>query len=137
MTVRGLYSALAERGLKRINTPAQYRHCHYLPESYQIIKGHTPETAFLPYDDSFSVGRALEAVGHFGDRPVVMKDYVKSRKHEWEEACFIPSAADRAAAERVVRRFLELQEGDGRAGSSSASTSSSSRWRGIRRVECR
>ena len=41
-----------------------------------------------------------------------MKDFVKSRKHEWEEACFIPSASDRGAVERVVRRFLALQGPD-------------------------
>jgi hypothetical protein len=35
--------------------------------------------------------------------------FVKSRKHEWTDACFIPSAADRSAVERVVNRFLELQ----------------------------
>jgi len=43
---------------------------------------------------------------------VIVKDYVKSRKHEWEEACYIPSASDRASVERVVRRFLELQGED-------------------------
>jgi ATP-grasp domain, R2K clade family 3 len=37
---------------------------------------------------------------------------VKSQKHYWQEACFIPSASDRAAVERVVRRFLELQGED-------------------------
>jgi hypothetical protein len=34
---------------------------------------------------------------------------VKSRKHEWAEACYIPSAADREAVARVSGRFLELQ----------------------------
>ena len=48
----------------------------------------------------------------FGSAAVVVKDFVKSRKHEWAEACFIPSASDRAAVERVVRRFLELQGDD-------------------------
>ena len=42
----------------------------------------------------------------------MLKDFVKSRKHEWAEACFIPSASDRASVERVVRRFLELQDDD-------------------------
>jgi ATP-grasp domain, R2K clade family 3 len=37
---------------------------------------------------------------------------IKSRKHEWAEACYIPSAADAAVVERVVRRFLELQGDD-------------------------
>ena len=54
----------------------------------------------------------MEALAPFGDAPVVVKDFVKSRKHEWAEACFIPSAADRGAVERVVGRFLELQGDD-------------------------
>ena len=54
----------------------------------------------------------MEALAPFGDAPVVVKDFVKSRKHEWAEACFIPSAADREAVERVVGRFLELQGED-------------------------
>lgn len=44
-----------------------------------------------------------------GARPIVVTDFVKSRKHEWDSACYIPSAADDEAVERVVRRFLELQ----------------------------
>jgi hypothetical protein len=41
--------------------------------------------------------------------PGIVKDYVKSRKHEWEEACFIPDLSDTAAVSRVVGRFVELQ----------------------------
>src|SRR5215213_6453612 len=48
----------------------------------------------------------------FGDAPLVLKDYVKSQKHAWAEACFIPSAADRGSVERVVRRFIELQDAE-------------------------
>jgi hypothetical protein len=48
----------------------------------------------------------------FGSTSVIVKDFVKSRKHEWAEACFIPSASDGAFVERVVRRFLELQGDD-------------------------
>jgi hypothetical protein len=39
----------------------------------------------------------------------IVKDRVKSRKHEWEQACFIPDLADAAGLARVVRRFVELQ----------------------------
>jgi hypothetical protein len=48
----------------------------------------------------------------FGDAPIVVKDYVKSQKHYWNEACFIPSASDAASVERVVSRFIELQDGN-------------------------
>ena len=48
----------------------------------------------------------------FGAAPLVLKDFVKSRKHEWDEACYIPSASDRGSVERIVRRFLELVDDD-------------------------
>jgi len=54
----------------------------------------------------------MDALRVFGAGPVVLKDFVKSRKHEWATACFIPSAADRPSVERVVRRFVELQGPD-------------------------
>lgn len=38
-----------------------------------------------------------------------VKDFVKSQKHYWLEACYIPSAADLEQAARVVNRFLDLQ----------------------------
>jgi hypothetical protein len=52
----------------------------------------------------------MEALRPFGDRPVILKDFVKSRKHEWADACFIPAASDPAAVARVVGRFVELQD---------------------------
>src|SRR5450432_3294033 len=48
----------------------------------------------------------------FGEKPIIVKDYVKSRKHEWNEACYIPCASDRQAVERVVMGFLHLQGED-------------------------
>lgn len=40
----------------------------------------------------------------------VVKDYVKSRKHEWDEACYVPDLADPEALRRVVGRFVALQD---------------------------
>lgn len=37
-----LYGALKARGYVLINSPEQYRHCHYLTESYSVIEGLTP-----------------------------------------------------------------------------------------------
>jgi hypothetical protein len=105
---RLLYEALLAKGLRLLNDPAAYRHCHYLPESYPVIEGHTPKSVWTEVD----MDRVMERLGPFGPSPVVVKDYVKSQKHAWDEACFIPSASDRAAVERVVRRFLELQGPD-------------------------
>jgi hypothetical protein len=106
------YHALAGRGVRLVNDPAAYAHCHHLPESYPVIEGHTPRTVWLPGRGEFDRDTVMDLLRPFGDAPVVVKDYVKSQKHAWAEACFIPSAADRGQVERVVRRFLELQGPD-------------------------
>src|SRR5262245_10515770 len=77
------YTALQSRKLHLINTLEHYRHCHYLPESYDIIKDFTPKTVWTLYDDNFSFDKLMILLTPFGDRPIVLKDYVKSRKHEW------------------------------------------------------
>jgi hypothetical protein len=107
-----LYGALQARGIALINSPVVYRHCHYLPFSYPIIEGYTPRSVWLEAGAGLGIERIMEALRPFGAAPVIVKDYVKSRKHEWAEACYIPSAADRAAVERVVTRFLALQGDD-------------------------
>ncbi len=109
-----LYAALLDRNVRLINDPVAYRHCHYLPDSYERIAQWTPHTVWLPLKPGSTPSRETlrEVLSPFGNRPLVVKDYVKSRKHEWLEACFIPSAADFDAVYGVVRRFLELQGDD-------------------------
>ena len=51
----------------------------------------------------------MQALQSFGQSAVVLKDYVKSRKHEWLQACFIPNASQREIVEPIVNKFLELQ----------------------------
>lgn len=107
-----LYHELKSRNFVLINSPEEYRHCHYFPESYATIENHTPPSIFVPYDENFSFENLHEKLAAFGDKPLILKDYVKSRKHEWNDACFIASAANREAVEKTVARFLELQGED-------------------------
>ena len=109
---RALYDALQTRNLLLINSPDAYRHCHLLPASYDRIEAHTPRTIWLPLPECLDENKVRAALQTWGDKPVIVKDYVKSRKHEWHEACFIPDACDDVAALRVVARFLELQGDD-------------------------
>lgn len=108
----GLYEALQQKGLTLINTPASYRHCHYFPDNYSIIEPYTAKSVWLPYSGTLDMDAVTATLVPFEDRPLILKDYVKSRKHEWLEACFIPSATNRADVERVTTRFLELQGED-------------------------
>lgn len=104
-----LFDALNERNLRLINSAAAYRHCHWLPEWYPVLEGRTPRSIWLKWEGALPVEEILASARNFGDVPLIVKDYVKSRKHEWNEACFIPSATDAEAVERVTRRFIEGQ----------------------------
>ena len=108
-TYASLYEALFRRGLVLINTPEQYRHAHHLPVSYKAIQADTPRTVWTETGNAFDEATIRELLAPFGDAPVIVKDYVKSQKHYWEEACFIPSARDMTVVTRVVNRFIELQ----------------------------
>jgi len=107
-----LFDALLAKGVRLINDPVAYKHCHYLPDSYTKIEVHTPRSVWLSMAENPTIDKIMRAIEPFGNTPIIVKDFAKSRKHEWFEACFIHSATDRIAVERVVARFIELQEDD-------------------------
>lgn len=104
---RKLYEALNAKNITLLNTPEQYTHCHYLPNSFEIIRSKSMESEWIHARDIDSL--LQEKLLQFDDRPLIVKDYVKSRKHDWFEACYIPNAKVTDHAEKVIRRFIELQ----------------------------
>ena len=107
-----LYTALEAWQIRLINTPAAYRYCHYLPEWYPALSAYTPRSVWLDTGPAWDLDGVMALLQPFGAAPLILKDWVKSRKHEWAEACYIPAADDRAAVERVIRRFVDLQGPD-------------------------
>ena len=107
-----LYNGLLEKNIQLINNPIEYKFCHYLPESYEIIKEYTPKTTFKELTSEFRIEDFEKEISEFADKPIVIKDYVKSQKHYWSEACFIPKASDKEAVNSVIRKFIELQDSD-------------------------
>lgn len=99
---------LARRGLELLTSPEQYRYCHYLPEWYNDFREETPQSLWTVGSD-YELGAVAKT---FGQRALVLKDYVKSEKHYWKQACFIPSAQDPDHARSVVEKFLELRYGE-------------------------
>jgi len=105
-----LYESLKAKNFELINSPLSYKHCLYLPESYDLIKEHTPMTVWLKkvhFINSFD--KIHELIKVFGESPIIIKDFVESQKHYWNEACYIPNASDFNKVDNVVKRFLELQ----------------------------
>ena len=105
-----LYIAMSKRNLRLINTPEQYKYCHHLPESYELIKDATPRTEWLTiHEVEQNLSNLLRT---FGDCPVIVKDFVKSRKHEWFESFYIPNASDVNHSLKVVQNFIKKQGDD-------------------------
>ncbi len=101
------YKALLKKNVRLINTPEEYKTCHYLPLSYEFIKELTPATNWIEGDADFE--KIFELTKNFKDDPIIVKDFVKSQKHNWKEACFIPKASDKDSVKKIVSRFIELQ----------------------------
>lgn len=107
-----LYELLAAKNIHLINAPHQYLHCHHFPHSYPLIKNKTPKSVWLEPGEGHQIDLVMEKLSTFGDSPVILKDYVKSCKHDWKEACYISSASNRSEVQRVVDRFQVLQSDD-------------------------
>jgi hypothetical protein len=107
-----LAQALGMRGGGLLVGPEQYRAAHELPGWYKAFERVTPASVWR----SCRAGRVpaahdlAELAGRLAPGPGIVKDFVKSRKDEWEQACFIRDLRDTAGLVRVVRAFVELQE---------------------------
>lgn len=104
--------SLAARGYELINDCAAYAHSYSLPDWYEAIGGAsaTPRSIWFAGSQFDLDAIAASVAAAFRDQPVILKDYVKSRKHEWFDACFIRDASDATEVKRVTSNFLRLQD---------------------------
>jgi hypothetical protein len=103
-----LYAELQIHDVDLLTTPDAYRKAHEFPGWYLEIPKATPASAIIQKHE-ISMERLLSMAKEMLEQyehGIIIKDYVKSRKHEWEEACFIP---DMSKAEVVIANFLERQ----------------------------
>ncbi|MEV4812175.1 ATP-grasp domain-containing protein [Micromonospora avicenniae] len=104
-----LAELLAERGVTMRTSAAQYRRAHELPGWYPALAPVTPRSVWTTGPGRADFDRArLE----LGAGPAVLRDYVKSAKHHWDEAAFIPDTADADHAWRVASRMRQLRDDD-------------------------
>lgn len=103
---------LSGRGCTLLTGADTYRRAHELPGWYEEFAALTPRSRWLarrpgapPDPDELAA-----LAGPLGPGPGLVKDYVKSRKHEWDEACFVPELTDTARLTAVVERLFALQE---------------------------
>ncbi|CAM1342212.1 ATP-grasp domain-containing protein [Tenacibaculum amylolyticum] len=101
-----LYNGLLKKNIELVNSPIEYTHCHYLPNSYAKIVSKTPKSNWTKELTTESILKLTKA---FGDNSIIVKDFVKSEKHHWETACFIPNASNSENVLAVVNKFIELR----------------------------
>ena len=105
---RIFYDKLEAKGIILINTPEEYEKYHTLPGWYDDFRD---DTAKSVWEEQGTVESALLMAREL-EGPFIVKDYVKSRKHEWYDACFIKNIADKENAERIIRNFIKRQDAD-------------------------
>ena len=99
------YNLLLERGIQLINTPKEYAKYHLLPGWYKDFERFTP---FSIWSESKNIEDALKLTDGLGGA-FIIKDYVKSRKHEWYDACFIKDIRDKENTEKIINNFINRQ----------------------------
>ncbi|MFN4150735.1 MAG: ATP-grasp domain-containing protein, partial [Candidatus Sericytochromatia bacterium] len=111
-TYQLFYSSLESKNISLINKPDEYLNCHYFPYSYEIIKDKTPKSIYFDFDKNLDYTQIMKLLSVFNGKPILIKDYVKSQKHKWKDACFIHSSNDENEIKRVTDNFINLQGSD-------------------------
>ncbi|MEW2352738.1 ATP-grasp domain-containing protein [Spirillospora sp. NPDC029432] len=108
------YAAMARllkaRGAFLLTHPEDYRRAHELPGWHDTFAGLTPQSVWRPLAPGEDPGDLGELVRPLRGGPAIVKDYVKSRKHEWDEACYVPDVKNLSSLRGIVAKMLALQE---------------------------
>lgn len=108
-----LYDALISRGIRLINTAEQYRFTQHLPQALKLIESHTPRTFWMETDGkNLPYDAIMQLLIPFAGQPLILKDFVKSAKHYWYQACYISSASDALAVKNTIDHFLTIRGDD-------------------------
>jgi hypothetical protein len=103
---RQFHDALSARGHALISSPAQYAEVTYFPNYYPKIRAFSPSAVWTDVPDAYL---AWSQSRQLGDGPFVIKDHVKSAKHMWHDACFVPKGGGRENFERIAENLKSEQ----------------------------
>lgn len=99
----GLAAGLIARGYVPLVSAAAYEEAHYLPLGYRHIEGRTADSVWMEGRDEDA---AWQMRSRLSGSDVIIKDWVKSAKHRWKDACFIPGGCSRERFGEIFRAFL-------------------------------
>lgn len=102
---------------KTLNTYADYMSSYELPNWYaNFTNDDTPESLIIKADDIVKNGLewVVQQVKDYfkSDAPLMMKDFLKSLKYEWYDACLIKDGSDDKEIMRITTNFFSLRGRD-------------------------
>ncbi len=103
---RRFEEALSARDYSLVSSAAHYAEVTYFPNYYPKIRDFSPAAVWTDTPDSFL---AWTLARKLGDGPFVIKDHIKSAKHLWHEACFVPKGSGRENFERIAENLKSEQ----------------------------
>jgi hypothetical protein len=101
-----LCASAEEQGSRLLTSPAAYAEAHYLPLGYHHLHGETPESRWMQGDDPDA---AWQLYLPFQDEDAIIKDWVKSAKHRWREACYLPGGTTRDRFREIYGNFRQAR----------------------------
>lgn len=102
---RLFYKLLRERDIILINSPEEYEKYHLLPGWYSDFADVTP---FSVWENEGLIENILPYTREL-EGSYIVKDYVKSRKHEWYDSCFIKDISNVENTSKISTNFLNRQ----------------------------
>ncbi len=103
---RRFEQGLSARGYSLVSSTAHYAEVTYFPNYYPKIRDFSPNAVWTEAPDAFLAWTLSRKIG---DGPFVLKDHVKSAKHLWNEACFVPKGSGRENFERIAENLKREQ----------------------------
>ena len=103
---REFYQALLARDYRLVSTPEQYAEVTYFPNYYPKVREVSPEAVWTETADPYLAWCESRKLG---DGPFVLKDHIKSAKHIWHDACFVPKGAGREHFESIAEALRNEQ----------------------------
>lgn len=105
-----LHRRCDEQGYWLINNEKDYQLCHHFDGWYPILEDQTPLSIMIDRSDIRTMMTTVMKFMHDNDCAVIIKDYVKSIKHYWNEACFIPKDANALHVSKVLSTFFAMKD---------------------------
>lgn len=104
------YATLWDKDYRLTNDPYTYTHRHYFEGWYQSIEGLTPQSVMIENDELRPILDVILKFQSETNSALIIKDAVKSLKHDWLQACFIPEGASPIEIAKVIGNFLSIKK---------------------------